>query len=322
MEPLEFSKTGQKWRLKRQIFCFCGMTVVSSTVFEREISCQHMDVKVRILQFFFCGEIWRYSPVGSISFWSGLSHLSLLYVWYSTTIGRWTAIAQVTSMRRTCGAVRTAPNTLGGWPTGLEAWLAQASSANWARFNYSTWMGDHQVFTAWFTAHLTSQGLSTRFQRPWQSGLSWTHFDQLLPSVYQWTMTIAGDTVNDSYSKSDWDLKTMELDRELLPEELKITHLPENRIPIEDINLDTEFIYKHVTEVWFRVKGLKGALLNIRLCLANCIRSDQVRPDQIRDCMSYHRHDIFGFCKTFPKKQINDNLLQTSAYNFERRDMT
>ena len=37
MEPLEFSKTGKK-RLKRQIFCFCGVTIVSSTVFEREIS--------------------------------------------------------------------------------------------------------------------------------------------------------------------------------------------------------------------------------------------------------------------------------------------
>ena len=41
--------------------------------------------------------------MGSISFWSGLSHLSLLYVWYSTTIGRWTA--QLTSMRGTCGSV-------------------------------------------------------------------------------------------------------------------------------------------------------------------------------------------------------------------------
>ena len=45
---------------------------------------------------------WRYFRVRSTSFWSGLSHLSLLYVWYSTTIGRWTAIAQVTSMRGTC----------------------------------------------------------------------------------------------------------------------------------------------------------------------------------------------------------------------------
>ena len=52
MEPLEFSKTGKKRRLKRQIFCFCGVTVVSSTVFERGISCQHVDVKMRMLRFF------------------------------------------------------------------------------------------------------------------------------------------------------------------------------------------------------------------------------------------------------------------------------
>ena len=51
MEPLGFSKTGKK-RLKRQIFCFCAMTVVSSTVFEREISCQLVDVKMRMLRFF------------------------------------------------------------------------------------------------------------------------------------------------------------------------------------------------------------------------------------------------------------------------------
>ena len=107
MEPLEFSKTGKKRRLKRQIFCFCGVRVVSSTVFEREISCQHVDVNMRMLRFFSVekpGIIWHYSQVGSISFWSGLSHLSLLYVWYSTTIGRWTA--QVTSMRGTCGTTK------------------------------------------------------------------------------------------------------------------------------------------------------------------------------------------------------------------------
>ena len=52
MEPLEFLKTGKKRRLKRQIFYFCGVTVVSSTVFEREISCQHVDVNMRMLQFF------------------------------------------------------------------------------------------------------------------------------------------------------------------------------------------------------------------------------------------------------------------------------
>ena len=52
MESLEFSKTGKKRCLKQQIFCFCGMTVVSSMVFEREISCQHVAVKMRVLRFF------------------------------------------------------------------------------------------------------------------------------------------------------------------------------------------------------------------------------------------------------------------------------
>ena len=52
MERLEFLKTGKKRRMKQQIICFCGMTVVSSTVFEREISCQHVDVKMRMLRFF------------------------------------------------------------------------------------------------------------------------------------------------------------------------------------------------------------------------------------------------------------------------------
>ena len=52
MEPLEFLKTGKKRRLKRQTFCFCGVTIVSSTVFERKISCQHVDVNMRMLRFF------------------------------------------------------------------------------------------------------------------------------------------------------------------------------------------------------------------------------------------------------------------------------
>ena len=52
MEPLEFSKTSKKRRLKRQIVCFYGVTVVSSTVFEREVSCQHVDVNMRMLRFF------------------------------------------------------------------------------------------------------------------------------------------------------------------------------------------------------------------------------------------------------------------------------
>ena len=56
MEPLEFSKTGKKRCLERQIFYFCGMTVVSSMVFEREISCQHLDVKMRMCCHFF---LWR-----------------------------------------------------------------------------------------------------------------------------------------------------------------------------------------------------------------------------------------------------------------------
>ena len=46
-----FRKSTKK-RLKRHIFCFCGVTVVSSTVFEREMSCQHVDVKMRRLRFF------------------------------------------------------------------------------------------------------------------------------------------------------------------------------------------------------------------------------------------------------------------------------
>ena len=50
MEPLEFSKTGKKRHLKGQMFCFCAVTAVSSTVFEREISCQHVDVKMRMLR--------------------------------------------------------------------------------------------------------------------------------------------------------------------------------------------------------------------------------------------------------------------------------
>ena len=53
MQPLECSKTGKKRCLKQQIFCFCGMTVVSSMVFEREISCQYLDVNMRMLRRFF-----------------------------------------------------------------------------------------------------------------------------------------------------------------------------------------------------------------------------------------------------------------------------
>ena len=55
MEPLEFSKTGKKRPLKWQIFCFCGMTVISSMVFEREISCQYDNVKWERCDFF----LWR-----------------------------------------------------------------------------------------------------------------------------------------------------------------------------------------------------------------------------------------------------------------------
>ena len=36
--------------------CFCGMTVLSSTVFEGEISYQHMDVKNESAAIFF---LWR-----------------------------------------------------------------------------------------------------------------------------------------------------------------------------------------------------------------------------------------------------------------------
>ena len=80
MEPLEFSKTSKKRRLKRQIFCFCGMTVVSSTVFEREISCQHVDVKMRMLRFFSAeksGVISRWGQ--SFSDWDFHTCLSFMY---------------------------------------------------------------------------------------------------------------------------------------------------------------------------------------------------------------------------------------------------
>ena len=64
-QALEFSQTGKK-RLKRQIFCFCGVTVVSSTMLEREISCQHVDVNMlhENAAIFFCGETWHYSRWG------------------------------------------------------------------------------------------------------------------------------------------------------------------------------------------------------------------------------------------------------------------
>ena len=101
MEPLEFSKTSKKRRLKRQIFCFCAVTVVSSTVFEREISCQHVDVNMRMPQLFSVAkssDIPRWGQ--SVSDRNCHTCLFFIYVWYSTTIGRWTA--QVTSMRGTC----------------------------------------------------------------------------------------------------------------------------------------------------------------------------------------------------------------------------
>ena len=78
MEPLEFFKTGKKRCLKQQIFRFCGVTVVSSMVSEREKSCQHVDVKMRMLQFFSMekpGIIprwgqsvsdWTFTPVSSL----------------------------------------------------------------------------------------------------------------------------------------------------------------------------------------------------------------------------------------------------------------
>ena len=93
MEPPEFLKTGKKRRLKRQIFCFCGVT-------EREMSCQHVDVKMRMLGFF----LWRnlaLFPGGVNQFLIGtftpVSSLCMILYYYS----RWTA--QVTSMRGTCG---------------------------------------------------------------------------------------------------------------------------------------------------------------------------------------------------------------------------
>ena len=55
-----FRKPAKNRRLKWHIFCFCGVTVVSSTVFEREISCQHVRVNnnMRMLRFFFWLQ-WR-----------------------------------------------------------------------------------------------------------------------------------------------------------------------------------------------------------------------------------------------------------------------
>ena len=89
MEPLEFSKTGKKRRVKRQIFCFCGVTVVSSTVFEREISCQHVDVNMRMLRFFFF--LWRnlaLFPGGVNQFLIGtftpVSSLCMMVCYYGT----------------------------------------------------------------------------------------------------------------------------------------------------------------------------------------------------------------------------------------------
>ena len=52
MEPLEFSETAKNDVWSGRIFFFCGMSVVSSMMFEREISCQHVDVKMRMLRFF------------------------------------------------------------------------------------------------------------------------------------------------------------------------------------------------------------------------------------------------------------------------------
>ena len=88
MEPLEFSKTGKKQCLKRQIFCFCGVTVVSSTT----------------------GALHASSHLGCLSAYRPSSRVSyvkkVLFFMYATLllylfIGRWSA--QVTSMRGTCG---------------------------------------------------------------------------------------------------------------------------------------------------------------------------------------------------------------------------
>ena len=42
----------QKAMFKAADLCFCEVRVVSSTVFQREISCQHVDVNMRMLRFF------------------------------------------------------------------------------------------------------------------------------------------------------------------------------------------------------------------------------------------------------------------------------
>ena len=85
MNPLEFSKTGKNRGLKWQIFCFCGMTVVSSTVFERELSRQRVDINMRMLRFF----LWRnlaLFPCGVIQFLIGtftsVSSLRMILYYY------------------------------------------------------------------------------------------------------------------------------------------------------------------------------------------------------------------------------------------------
>ena len=103
MKPLEFSKTGKKRRLKRQIFCFCGVTVVSSTVFHclKEKSLVNMWMLTWECCDFFPWRNLALFPGGVNQFLIGtftpVSSLCMI-VYY---IGRWTA--QVTSMRGTCG---------------------------------------------------------------------------------------------------------------------------------------------------------------------------------------------------------------------------
>ena len=58
---------------------------------------------------------------------SGVKKKSLLYVWYSTTIGRWTAIAQVTSMRGTCGIGTMHPDGEAGDASPASPWAMHGS---------------------------------------------------------------------------------------------------------------------------------------------------------------------------------------------------
>ena len=75
-----FRKLAKTRRLKAADLLLLWVTAVSSTVFEREISCQHVNVNMRMLRFCSVEKSDVISRWGSVRFCSGLSPLSLLYV--------------------------------------------------------------------------------------------------------------------------------------------------------------------------------------------------------------------------------------------------